>query len=64
MVTGDCASSTAMPDKTSCDDFAPMTGDSFQVEAGSFSSTVAKMTHLQSTTLVTVFLSLLLLEAL
>jgi hypothetical protein len=42
MVTGDCASSTATPDKTCCDDFAPMTGHSFQVEAGSFAGTVAK----------------------
>jgi hypothetical protein len=42
MVTGDCASSTAMADKMSCNDFALMTGDSFQVEAGSFSGAVAK----------------------
>jgi hypothetical protein len=36
------AFSTATPDTTSCDDFAPTNGNSFQVEAGSFSGTVAK----------------------
>jgi len=39
---GTCATSTAMPDKTSCDDSGDLNGDSFQVVAGDFSGAVER----------------------